>query len=109
MTTRNWLASTCMPGRSLAASSFAPSPKRFLTAMLAAFADAARAPDRDNYLMVAERSADFLLRELRQENGRLLRSWKDGEAKLNGYLEDLSYLIEGLLELHRPLSSRVGS
>jgi uncharacterized protein YyaL (SSP411 family) len=85
--------------------------------MLAAFAEAARALDRDDgsralaasYRQVAERNADFLLRELRQENGRLLRTWKSnpelsegpGEAKLNGYLEDYSYLIEGLLELYQ--------
>jgi hypothetical protein len=63
----------------------------------------------ETYRQVAERNADFLLRELRQENGRLLRSWKacpegtegTGKAKLNGYLEDYSYLIEGLLELYQ--------
>jgi uncharacterized protein len=77
--------------------------------MLAAFAEAARALDRDDYRTIAERNADFLLRELRQGNGRLLRTWKRrpehaegaGEAKLNGYLEDYSYLIEGLLELYQ--------
>ncbi|HUT03466.1 MAG TPA: hypothetical protein VM163_06200 [bacterium] len=69
--------------------------------MLAAFAEAGRALDRDDYRLVAERNADFLLRELRQENGRLLRTWKAGEAKLNGYLEDYAYLIEGLLELYQ--------
>jgi uncharacterized protein YyaL (SSP411 family) len=82
--------------------------------MLAAFAEAARALNRDDYRMIAERNADFLLRELRQGNGRLLRTWKrrpervlevpsegTGEAKLNGYLEDYSYLIEGLLELYQ--------
>ncbi len=77
--------------------------------MLAAFAEAARALDRDDYLEVAERNAGFLLRELRQENGRLVRTWKArpeqvegaGEAKLNGYLEDYAYLIEGLLELYQ--------
>jgi uncharacterized protein YyaL (SSP411 family) len=77
--------------------------------MLAAFAEAARALDRDDgsralaasYRLVAERNADFLLSELRQESGRLLRTWKQGEAKLNGYLEDYSYLIEGLLELYQ--------
>ena len=69
--------------------------------MQAAFAEAARSLGRDDYLLVAERSAEFLVRELRQENARLLRSWKDGEAKLNGYLEDYSYLIEGLLELYQ--------
>jgi uncharacterized protein YyaL (SSP411 family) len=77
--------------------------------MLAAFAEAARVLDRDDgsraltasYRQVAERNAEFLLRELRQENGRLLRTWKAGEAKLNGYLEDYAYLIEGLLELYQ--------
>jgi uncharacterized protein len=69
--------------------------------MLAAFAEAARYLDRDDYRLVAERNGDFLLRELSQENGRLLRTWKQGEAKLNGYLEDYSYLIEGLLELYQ--------
>jgi uncharacterized protein YyaL (SSP411 family) len=69
--------------------------------MLAAFAEAARALNRDDYRLVAERNADFLLRELRQGNGRLLRTWKAGEAKLNGYLEDYSHLIEGLLELYQ--------
>ena len=77
--------------------------------MLAAFAEAARALNRADYQRVAEHNADFLLRELRRENGRLLRSWKacpggtegTGEAKLNGYLEDYAYLIEGLLELYQ--------
>jgi hypothetical protein len=85
--------------------------------MLAAFAEAARALDRDDgsralaasYRLIAERNAEFLLRELRQQDGRLLRTWKRrpehaegaGKAKLNGYLEDYSYLIEGLLELYQ--------
>jgi uncharacterized protein YyaL (SSP411 family) len=30
-------------------------------------------------------------------NGRLLRTWKNGEAKINGYLEDYSAVIDGLL------------
>jgi hypothetical protein len=59
--------------------------------MLAAFAEAARTLNREDYQDVAERNAGVLLRELRQENGRLLRTWKQGEAKLNGYLEDYSY------------------
>ncbi len=69
--------------------------------MLAAFAAAARALNRDDYRQVAERNAAFLLHEFRQHNGRLLRTWKNGEAKLNGYLEDCAYLIEGLIELYQ--------
>jgi uncharacterized protein YyaL (SSP411 family) len=44
--------------------------------ILAAFAEAARALYRDDYREIAERNADFLLLELRQENGRLVRTWK---------------------------------
>jgi uncharacterized protein YyaL (SSP411 family) len=69
--------------------------------MLAAFAGAARTLNRLDYQEVAERNAGFLLREIRQGNGRLLRTWKQGEAKLNGYLEDYAYLIEGLLEFYQ--------
>jgi uncharacterized protein YyaL (SSP411 family) len=69
--------------------------------MLAALAEAARVLNRDDYREVAQRNADFLLAELRQENGRLLHSWKEGDARLNGYLEDYAYLIDGLLELYQ--------
>jgi uncharacterized protein YyaL (SSP411 family) len=69
--------------------------------MLAAFAEAARVLDRDNYQEVAKRNADFLLRELRLGDGRLLHTWKAGRAKQNGFLEDYAYLIEGLLELYQ--------
>jgi len=69
--------------------------------MLAAFAEVARVLDRQDYRQVAERNADFLLRGLQREDGRLLHSWKGGQARFNGYLEDYSYLIEGLLELYQ--------
>jgi uncharacterized protein YyaL (SSP411 family) len=70
--------------------------------MLAASAEAARTLNRDDYSQVAERNAGFLLHKLREEkNGRLLHSWKERDARLNGYLEDYAYLIEGLLELYQ--------
>ena len=68
--------------------------------MLAAFGEAARVLDRPDYYEVAERNARFLMGELRRPDGRLLRSWKDGQANLNSYLEDHSCLIEGLIELY---------
>ncbi|MBU1661266.1 MAG: thioredoxin domain-containing protein, partial [Chloroflexi bacterium] len=73
--------------------------------MLAAFAEAARALKRDEYRLAAEHSADFLLRELRRADGRLWHTWKAtagaGAAKINGYLDDYTHLIEGLLELYQ--------
>ncbi len=67
--------------------------------MLRSFAEAARVLGRADYLEVATKNADFLLREMKQ-NGRLLRTHKDGESKLNAYLEDYAYLADGLLALY---------
>jgi uncharacterized protein YyaL (SSP411 family) len=67
--------------------------------MLTAFAEAANILNRDDYRQVAIRNADFILNHLMRE-GRLLRTYKDGHAKLNGYLEDYAYVIEGLLALY---------
>ena len=68
--------------------------------MLIAFAEATRYLKRDDYLEVAKRNADFLLNEL-IEDGRLLRSWREGQALYNGYLEDHASLILGLLALYQ--------
>jgi len=67
--------------------------------MLRSFAEAARYLDRPDYLQVAINNAEFLLREL-YRNGRLLRTYKDGHAHLNGYLEDYTFLADGLLALY---------
>ena len=66
--------------------------------MLAAFADAAGVLGDERYLSIAKKNADFILTEL-QKDGRLLRTWKDGKAKLNGYVEDYANVADGLVEL----------
>ena len=68
--------------------------------MLAAFAEAARVLGRDDYRQVAEKNAEFVLTHLRRD-GRLLRTWKDGQAKLMGYLEDYAFYADGLLTLYQ--------
>ncbi|MEA2411723.1 MAG: uncharacterized protein QOC77_2284 [Thermoleophilaceae bacterium] len=69
--------------------------------MISALADAGAVLERFDYIHAAEACADFVLREMRSgEDGRLLRTYKDGEAKLNGYLEDHAYLVEALLSLY---------
>lgn len=55
---------------------------------------------RRGYHTIATRNGDFLLANLRDEKGRLKRSYKDGQARLNGYLEDYANLAEGLLTLY---------
>ena len=66
--------------------------------MLASFAEAGIVLDRPDYAEVAARNAQFLLSNLRQ-NGFLLRTYKDGTAKFNAYLEDYAFLVEALITL----------
>ena len=67
--------------------------------MLRSFAEASGALDREDYRQVAVRNAEFLLSKLRI-GGRLLRSYKDGRARFNAYLEDYACLIDGLISLY---------
>ncbi|HYV05595.1 MAG TPA: thioredoxin domain-containing protein [Blastocatellia bacterium] len=67
--------------------------------MLTAFAEAGSILSRDDYREIAVRNAEFILKHLTKE-GRLLRTYKAGQSKLNGYLEDYAYVIEGLLALY---------
>ncbi len=67
--------------------------------MLASFSEAGAILKRPDYTRAAERNAEFVLSELRRD-GLLLRTWKDGQAKFNGYLEDYAFLIDGLLTLY---------
>jgi uncharacterized protein YyaL (SSP411 family) len=41
-----------------------------------------------------------VLDALTDDRGRLLRTWKDGRAKLAGYLEDHAFMVEALLALY---------
>jgi uncharacterized protein YyaL (SSP411 family) len=68
--------------------------------MIGALAQAGAVLGRDDYLDAARDAAAFVLGEMRDEQGRLLRTYKDGEAKLNAYLEDHAFLLEALLDLY---------
>jgi uncharacterized protein YyaL (SSP411 family) len=67
--------------------------------MLAALAEAGRRLDRAEYLDAAHALAEFLLGPL-STGERLHRTWRDGVAKGNGYLEDYANVAHGLYELH---------
>ncbi|HRO25611.1 MAG TPA: thioredoxin domain-containing protein, partial [Promineifilum sp.] len=70
--------------------------------MLAAFAEAGRALSRLDYTDIATQNAEFLYTNLRQTDGRLLRSWRAGtRARYNAYLEDYAFLADGLLALYQ--------
>ncbi len=68
--------------------------------MVAALADAGSALQRDTYLQAAADCATFLLDQLRDTDGRLLRTWKDGRGSIPAYLDDYAYLLQALLALY---------
>ena len=67
---------------------------------IAALAEAGAVLGREDYLDAARECAEFVLGSMRDEEGRLLRTYKDGRAHLNGYLEDHAFLLEALLALY---------
>jgi len=68
--------------------------------MISALADAGAVLGEERYLGAARACAEFVLGTMRDERGRLLRTYKDGRAHLNAYLEDHAFLVEGLLTLY---------
>ena len=73
--------------------------------MISAFARAGLALGRDDYVRTGARAAEFLLEHLRDEDGRLMRSWlgepgAGGRARHRAYLDDYAALIRALLDLH---------
>ncbi len=71
--------------------------------MIAALAKGAAALGRDEYGAAAARAAGFVLQEMRDDEGRLCRRWRQGETKGTGYLDDYAFLIWGLLELYEAI------
>ncbi len=67
--------------------------------MLRSFAEAGAALGRADYLEAAVKNAEFLTTVMRPQ-GRLLRTYRNGEAKLLGYLEDYSCVADGLIALY---------
>ncbi len=69
--------------------------------MIAAMSQAAAILGEPRYADAARAAADFILTNMREPNGRLLHSFKDGRARFNGYLDDYACLIDGLIDLYQ--------
>ena len=67
--------------------------------MISALAKGGFAFKHDAYLLAAARAADLVLARLRAPDGSLLRSWRAGEARQPGTLEDYAFFGAGLLDL----------
>ena len=68
--------------------------------MIGAMAEGYRVLGDRRYLGGAERAATFVTTRLRSDDGRLLRTYREGKAHLAGYLEDYAYLADGLVDLY---------
>ncbi|MFT5921163.1 MAG: hypothetical protein ACI80P_000381 [Flavobacteriales bacterium] len=69
--------------------------------MIKAYVDASRAFDEPKWLAKALESIDALQKNVTTKDGGLFHSYKEGEAKINGYLEDYCFVIEAQIALYQ--------
>ena len=67
--------------------------------MISGFAKGYAVSGDKRYLDAAKNAIDFIESKLASNDGRLRRTFKDGQSKLNGYVEDYAFYVNGLLDL----------
>ena len=73
--------------------------------MLSGLAEAIKISPKRRISEAAQRTIDFIFTKLFRD-GFLLHTYKDGQAKLFGYLDDYAFLAVGLLDLYEVLFDR---
>ena len=68
--------------------------------MIAALAMAGRTFNAPEYTKAAEEAANFILKEMRDSQGKLLHRYREGEAGITANIDDYAFMIWGLLELY---------
>jgi uncharacterized protein YyaL (SSP411 family) len=68
--------------------------------MIAALARASQVLGEKKYLQAAVKAADFVLKEVKNEDGRLYHRYAKGEKAVEGFLDDYAYFVFGLVELY---------
>jgi hypothetical protein len=68
--------------------------------MIAAFSKAAQAFNQPEYARAAVNAADFILENLRGQDGRLKHRYREGEVAIDAYLDDYAFFTWGLIELY---------
>jgi uncharacterized protein len=67
--------------------------------MISAFAKGYGVSGDTRYLQAAKNAFEFIEGKLASTDGRLRRTFKDGQSKLNAYVEDYAFYVSGLLDL----------
>lgn len=68
---------------------------------ISSFAYSGRIFNNQNYIEISERAADFVLKKLIRDDGRLLSRYREGESAYAAVLEDYAFIIWGLIELYK--------
>lgn len=68
--------------------------------MLKGFVDSYKALNNENYLKIALQNANFIIKNLLNSDGNLFRTYKNGKATINGYLEDYVHVLEAFISLY---------
>jgi len=68
--------------------------------IISAFAESGRVLGEENFVVRATKVAQFILSEMCDDRGRLLRRFRDGEAAIPAFSEDYAFLVRGLLDLY---------
>ena len=68
--------------------------------MIVAYTKAGVAFDNDSFINAAEKSTQFILNNLMDNNGRLIKRYRNGVSGLDAHLDDYAFMIWGLLELY---------
>lgn len=68
--------------------------------MISAMSHGYQVLGEERYREAARHSAEFILTHLKNDQGELLRRYRDGEANLPAHLNDYAFLTQGLLDLY---------
>ena len=68
--------------------------------MLKGFAEAYKATGNKNYSDIAIKNAQFIVQKMWSPEGHLYRTYKNGNASINAYLEDYAHVIAAFISLY---------
>jgi uncharacterized protein len=69
--------------------------------MISSLARGSRVFGNDTYVQAARNAADFIVYEMTLEDGSLLHMYREGEASIEGNLDDYAFFIQGLIDLYQ--------
>ena len=69
--------------------------------VISSLALGAQVLDDPRLLQHAETAADFILTKMTNEDGRLLRRWRNGQAAIDAFASDYAFLARGMLDLYQ--------